>query len=117
MERIKEKLLNALFHFVVLSVAVSILGFAGMGGYLFGSVQTAKEYDVLFKEFKDNVATQQVFYFCGYKVVPKEKVVIVKVKAQERAELAEAREAALRTAINHEFSKRYDDAGQISIQN
>ncbi|HTP04047.1 MAG TPA: hypothetical protein VMM54_02690 [Nitrospirota bacterium] len=106
MSRIKDKLLNMLFYFLVLSIVAFILGFASLGGYLFGSVQTAKEYDFIFKSFKDNVEARQVFYFCGYRVVPKGNGVTINLSAQERADLSEAKEAALRTMINEDFSKR-----------
>jgi hypothetical protein len=113
---IKEKLLNALFYFLVLSIAVSIIGFASIGGYLYGSVQTAKGYDLILKAFIDNVEAQQVFYFCGYKVVPKGNGVTVNITPQERAELAEAKKAALKTMIIQDFSKRYVDYGQKLAQ-
>jgi hypothetical protein len=113
---IKEKLLNALFYFLVLSIAVCIIGFASIGGYLYGSVRTAKEYDLILKAFTDNVETQQVFYFCGYKVVPKGNGVTVNITPQERAETEEAKEAALKTMINQDFSKRYADHGQKLAQ-
>jgi len=112
MEWIKEKLLNALFYFEVLSIAASILGFAIIAGYLYGSIQTAKEYDSILKEydsnletFRHNVETQQDFYFLGYKVVARGTVVTVKVTPKRRARLAEIKEAALRTIIDHEFSQ------------
>ena len=106
MSRIKDKLLNMLFYFLVLSIVACILGFASLGGYLFGSVQTAKEYDFIFKSFKDNVEARQVFYFCGYRVVPKGNGVTIDLSPQERADLSEAKEAALKTMINVDFSKR-----------
>jgi hypothetical protein len=114
---IKEKLLNTLFYFLVLSLAVCILGFATIGGYLYGTQQTTREYDFILKAFIDNVEAQQVFYFCGYKVVPKGNVATVNITPKERAELAEAKELALRTIINHEFSKRYADFSQKLAQN
>jgi hypothetical protein len=114
--KIKDKLLNTLFYFLVLSIAACILGFASIGGYFFGSVQTAKEYDLIFKEFKDNVEARQVFYFCGYKVVPKGNGVAINLSPQERAELAEAKEAALKTMINLDFSKRYADFRHNIVQ-
>ncbi len=112
MEWIKEKLLNALFYFEVLSIASSILGFAIIAGYLYGSIQTAKEYDSILKEydsnldtFRHNVEAQQTFYFLGYKVVTKGNVVTVKATPKTRAKLAETKEAALRTILDHEFSQ------------
>ena len=112
MEWIKEKLLNALFYFEVLSIASSILGFALIAGYLYGSIQTTKEYDSILKEydsnletFRHNVENQQDFYFLGYKVVTKGNVVTVKVTPKRRAKLAETKEAALRTIMDHEFSQ------------
>jgi hypothetical protein len=112
MEWIKEKLLNALFYFEVLSIAASIMGFAIIAGYLYGSVQTAKEYDSILTEYDSNleafrhhVEAQQAFYFLGYKVVPKGNVVTVKVTPKRRAKLAETKEAALRTIMDHEFSQ------------
>jgi len=116
MSRIKDKLLNMLFYFLVFSIVACILGFVLIGGYLFGSVQTAKEYDYIFKAFKDNVEARQVFYFCGYRVVPKGNGVTINLSPQERAELAEAKEAALKTMINLDFSKRYADLGQNIVQ-
>jgi hypothetical protein len=41
----------------------------------------------------------------GYKVVPKGNVVTVKVTPKKRAKLAETKEAALRTIMDHEFSQ------------
>ena len=117
MSRIKDKLLNMLFYFLVLSIVAFILGFASLGGYLFGSVQTAKEYDFIFKSFKDNVEARQVFYFCGYRVVPKGNGVTINLSAQERADLSEAKEAALRTMINEDFSKRDVDFRHKILQN
>jgi len=112
MEWIKEKLLNVLFYFEMLSIASSILGFAIIAGYLYGSVQTAKEYDSILKEydsnletFRHNVEARQTFYFLGYKVVTKGNVVTVKVTPKRRARLAEAKEATLRTIMGHEFSQ------------
>jgi hypothetical protein len=94
MEKTKDKLLDVLSSCTILTIALGLLAIASMGGYLYGSAQTAISYDAVFKEFTDNVETRQVFYFRGYKIVPKEKVVVVKVKPQQLAELAEAREAA-----------------------
>ena len=105
----KDKLPNTLFYFLVLSIVVCILGFASIGGYLFGSLQTANEYDYIFKAFKDNVEARQVFYFCGYRVVPNGNGVTINLSPQERAELAETKESALKTMINLNFSKRYVD--------
>jgi hypothetical protein len=113
---IKDRLLNTLFYFFVLSIVTCILGFASIGGYLFGSVQTAKEYDFIFKAFEDNVEAQQVFYFCGYRVVPKGNGVTINISPQERAGLAEAKEAALKTMINLDFSKRYTDSRHKIVQ-
>ncbi len=112
MEWIKEKLINALFYFEVLSIAVSILGFAIIAGYLYGSVQTAKEYDSILKEydsnletFRHNVEAQQDFYFLGYKVITRGNAVTVKVTPKRRARLAETKEAVLRSIMDHEFSQ------------
>jgi hypothetical protein len=116
MSRIKDKLLNMLFYFLVLSIVACILGFASIGGYLFGSVQTAKEYDFIFKSFKDNVEARQVFYFCGYRVVPKGNGVTINLSPQERADIAEAKEAALKTMINLDFSKRDADFRHKIVQ-
>ncbi len=116
MSRIKDKVLNMLFYFLVLSIVACILGFASIGGYLFGSVQTAKEYDFIFKSFKDNVEARQVFYFCGYRVVPKGNGVTINLSPQERADLAEAKEAALKTMINVDFSKRDADFRHKIVQ-
>lgn len=116
MSRIKDKLLNMLFYFLVLSILACILGFASIGGYLFGSVQTAKEYDFIFKSFKDNVEARQVFYFCGYRVVPKGNGVTINLSPQERADLSEAKEAALKTMINVDFSKRDADFRHKIVQ-
>jgi hypothetical protein len=116
MSRLKDKLLNLLFYFLVLSIAACILGFASIGGYLFGSVQTAQEYDFIFKSFKDNVEARQVFYFCGYRVVPKGNGVTINLSPQERADLAEAKEAALKTMINVDFSKRDVDFKHKIVQ-
>lgn len=116
MSWIKDKLLNMLFYFLVLSIVVCILGFASIGGYLFGSVQTANEYDYIFKSFKDNVEARQVFYFCGYRVVPKGNVVTINLSPQERAELAETKESALKNMINLDFSKRYADFRHKIVQ-
>jgi hypothetical protein len=109
---LKEKLLKALFYFEVLSIATSILGFAIIAGYLYGSIQRAQEYDSILKDydsnleaFKENVEAQQAFYFLGYKVVPQGNVVIVKVTPKKRARLAEKREAALRTIMDYELSQ------------
>ena len=95
MKKGKEKLLNALSCFIVLAMAFSFLAFASMGGYVYGSARTARSYEAVFKEFTDNVESRQVFFFHGYKVVPKEKVIVVKVKPQRLAELAESRKAGL----------------------
>jgi hypothetical protein len=65
-------------YFSILAIAFSFLAFASMGGYLYGSAQTARSYEAVFKEFTDNVESRQIFYFHGYKVVPKEKVIVVK---------------------------------------
>jgi hypothetical protein len=116
MSRLKDKLLNLLFYFLVLSIAACILGFASIGGYLFGSVQTAQEYDFIFKSFKDNVEARQVFYFCGYRVVPKGNGVTINLSPQERADLAETKEAALKTMINVDFSKRDADFRHKIVQ-
>jgi hypothetical protein len=112
MQWFKEKLLKALFYIEVLSIAASILGFAIISGYLYGSFQRAQEYDSILKDydsnleaFKDNVEAQQVFYFLGYKVVPQGNVVIVKVTPKKKAKLAEKRENAIRTIMDHEFSQ------------
>ena len=112
MQWFKEKLLKALFYIEVLSIAASILGFAIISGYLYGSFQRAQEYDSILKDydssleaFRDNVEAQQVFYFLGYKVVHQGNVVIVKVTPKKRAKMAEKREAALRTIMDHEFSQ------------
>ena len=112
MQWFKEKLLKALFYFEILSIAVSILGFAIIAGYLYGSFQRAQEYDSILKDydsnleaFRDNVEAQQVFYFLGYKVVPQGNVVIVKVTPKKRAKLAEKRAAALSTNMDQEFSQ------------
>jgi hypothetical protein len=112
MQWFKEKLLKALFYFEVLSIAASILGFAIIAGYLYGSFQRAQEcasilndYDSNLEAFRDNVEAQQVFYFLGYKVVPQGNVTIVKVTPKKRATLAEKREAALSTIMGHEFSQ------------
>ena len=112
MQWFKEKLLKALFYFEVLSIATSILGFAIIAGYLYGSIQRAQEYDSILKDydsnleaFRENVEAQQAFYFLGYKVVPQGNVVIVKVTPKKRAKLAEKREAALGTIMDHEFSQ------------
>jgi hypothetical protein len=113
---IKDKLLNMLFYFFVLSIAVCMLGFASIGGYLFGSVHTANEYDYIFTAFKDNVEARQVFYFCGYRVVPKGNGVTINLSPQERAELAETKESALKTMINLDFSKRYADFRHKIVQ-
>src|SRR5512135_207200 len=104
MSWIKDKLLNTLFYFLVLSIVVCILGFASIGGYLFGSIQTANEYDYIFKAFKDNVEARQVFYFCGYRVIPKGNGVTINLSPQEKADLAETKESALKTMINLDFS-------------
>jgi len=116
MSWIRDKLLNTLFYFLVLSIVVCILGFASIGGYLFGSVQTANEYDYIFKAFKDNVEARQVFYFCGYRVVPKGNGVTINLSPQERADLAETKESALKTMINLDFSKRYVDFRHKIVQ-
>jgi hypothetical protein len=116
MSRIKDKLLNLLFYFLVLSIVACSLGFASIGGYLFGSVQTAKEYDFIFKSFKDNVEARQVFYFCGYRVVPKGNGVTINLSPQERADLAEDKEATLKTMINVDFSKRDADFRHKIVQ-
>lgn len=116
MSWIRDKLLNTLFYFLVLSIVICILGFASIGGYLFGSVQTANEYDYIFKSFKDNVEARQVFYFCGYRVVPKGNGVTINLSPQERAELAETKESALKTMINLDFSKRYVDFRHKIVQ-
>lgn len=116
MSWIKDKLLNTLFYFLVLSIVVCILGFASIGGYLFGSVQTANEYDYIFKAFKDNVEARQVFYFCGYRVIPKGNGVTINLSPQERADLAETKESALKTMINLDFSKRYVDFRHKIVQ-
>ena len=116
MSRIKDKLLNTLFYFLVLSIVACILGFASIGGYLFGSAQTARDYDFILKAFKDNVEARQVFYFCGYRVVPKGNGVTINLAPQERAELAEAKEAALKNMINLDFSKRYSDFRHDIVQ-
>jgi len=112
MHWLKEKLLKALFYFEVLSIGTSILGFAIIAGYLYGSFQRAQEYDSILKDydsnletFRDNVEAQQVFFFLGYKVVPQGNVAVVKVTPKKRAKLAEKREAALRTMADHEFSQ------------
>jgi hypothetical protein len=112
MQWFKEKLLKALFYFEVLSIAASILGFAIIAGYLYGSFQRAQEcdsilndYDSNLEAFRDNVEAQQVFYFLGYKVVPQGNVTIVKVTPKKRATLAEKREASLSTIMGHEFSQ------------
>ena len=112
MEWIKEKLLNALFYFEVLSIASSILGFALIAGYLYGSIQTTKEYDSIIKEydsnletFRRNVETQQDFYFLGYKVITRGNGVTVRITPKRRAKLAETKKAALRTIMDHEFSQ------------
>jgi hypothetical protein len=112
MEKAKDKLLDGLSYFPMLTIAVSLLAIASMGGYLYGSAQTAISYDAVFQEFIDNVETRQVFYFRGYKVVPKEKVVVVKVKPQQLAELAEAREAALGKNTDQDVSDRTVVSGQ-----
>jgi hypothetical protein len=123
MQWFKEKLLKALFYFEVLSMAASILGFAIIAGYLYGSFQRAQEYDSILKDydsnleaFRDNVEAQQVFYFCGYRVVPKGNGVTINISPQERAGLAEAKEAALKTMINLDFSKRYTDSRHKIVQ-
>ena len=116
MSRIKDKFLNMLFYFLVLSIVACILGFASIGGYLFGSVQTAKEYDFIFKSFKDNVEARQVFFFCGYRVVPKGNGVTINLSPQERADLAEAKEAALKAMISVDFSKRDADFRHEIVQ-
>lgn len=112
MQWFKETLLKALFYFEVLSIATSILGFAIIAGYLFGSIQRAQEYNSILKDydsnleaFRNNVEAQQVFYFLGYKVVPQGNVVIVKVTPKKRAKLAEKSEASLKTIIDNEFSQ------------
>jgi hypothetical protein len=112
MQWLKEKLLKTLFYFEILSIAVSILGFAIIAGYLYGSFQRAQEYNSILKDydsnleaFRDNVEAQQVFYFLGYKVVPQGNVVIVKVTPKKRAKLAEKRAAALSTIMDQEFSQ------------
>jgi hypothetical protein len=105
-----------LFYFLVLSIVACILGFASIGGYLFGSVQTAKEYDFIFKSFKDNVEARQVFFFCGYRVVPKGNGVTINLSPQERADLAEAKEAALKAMISVDFSKRDADFRHEIVQ-
>jgi len=112
MQWFKEKLLKALFYFEILSIAVSILGFAIIAGYLYGSFQRAQEYDSILKDydsnleaFRDNVEAQQVFYFLGYKVVPQGNIVIVKATPKKRAKLAEKRAAALSTNMDQEFSQ------------
>ncbi len=104
---IRDKLLDALFYVFVLSIAVCILGFTAIGGYLYGSIQTAKDYDFILKTFEDNVEAKQVFYFCGYKLVPKGNGAIVNVSPKEKADLAETKELTQRTIINREFTKRY----------
>ena len=112
MQWLKEKLLKALFYFEVLSIGASILGFAIIAGYLYGSFQRAQEYDSILRDydsnleaFRNNVEAQQVFYFLGYKVVPRGNVVIVKVTPKKRAKLAEKRGAALGTIVDYEFSQ------------
>jgi hypothetical protein len=112
MEKAKEKFLNALSYCTVLTIAFSFLAFASMGGYLYGSAETARSYDAVFKEFIDNVEARQVFYFHGYKVVPKEKVVVVKVKPQKLAELAESREAGLDKDMDQVVSNQAAESGQ-----
>ncbi|NTW17893.1 MAG: hypothetical protein HGA41_10630 [Syntrophaceae bacterium] len=112
MKKGKEKLLNALSYFTVLAIAFSFLAFASMGGYLYGSAQTARSYEAVFKEFTDNVESRQIFYFHGYKVVPKEKVIVVKVKPQKLAELAESRGAGLDKTRDQFVSKQAAGSGQ-----
>ncbi len=112
MQWFKEKLLKALFYFEVLSIAASILGFAIIAGYLYGSFQRSQECDSILKDydsnleaFRDNVEAQQVFYFLGYKVVPQGNVTIVKVTPKKKATLAEKGNASLSTILDHEFSE------------
>ena len=112
MQWFKDKLLKALFYFEVLSIAASILGFAIIAGYLYGSFQRAQECDSILKDydsnleaFRDNVEAQQVFYFLGYKVVPQGNVIIVKVTPKKKATRAEKRHASLSTIMDHEFSQ------------
>ena len=102
---LKEKLLIALLYFEALSIAASILGFAVIGGYLYGSVQTTKEYDSILGEFTENVESQRVFYFLGYKVVPSANVVTVNAAPEERAHCGEERESVLRNILNRVFSQ------------
>jgi hypothetical protein len=108
----KEKLLSALSYLAVLAIAFSFLAFASMGGYLYGSAQTARSYEAVFKEFTDNVESRQIFNFQGYKVVPKEKVIVVKVKPQRLAELAELREAGQDKNRDQFVSRQAADSGQ-----
>ena len=103
---IKEKILNALFYFFILSIAICIIGSASIGGYLYGSVRAANEYDVILNTFADNVETQQVFYSCGYKVIPKGHGTTVNITPQERADLAEAQRDAFKAMINRDFLKK-----------
>ena len=98
--------------FSILAIAFSFLAFASMGGYLYGSAQTARSYEAVFKEFTNNVESRQIFYFHGYKVVPKEKVIVVKVKPQRLAELAESREAGLDKNSGQDVSKQAMGSGQ-----
>jgi hypothetical protein len=112
MQKAKEKLVNALSYFTVLATAFSFLAFASMGGYLYGSAQTARSYDAVFKEFTDNVESRQIFHFQGYKVVPKEKIIYVKVKPQRLAEIAESREAGLDKNREQDVSTEALDSGQ-----
>lgn len=112
MNKGKEKLLSTLSYFPVLAIAFSFLAFASMGGYLYSSVQTARSYEAVFKEFTDNVESRQIFYFHGYKVVPKETVIVVKVKPQRLAELAESREAGLGKKRDQDVSKKAAGSGQ-----
>jgi len=108
----KEKLLNALSYCLILMIVLSFLAIAAMGGYLYGTAQTASSYDSILEEFTDNVEARQVFYFHGYKIVPKEKVVVVKVKPHKLAELAAARKAGLDKNMNQNVSNRAADSGQ-----
>ncbi len=117
MSWIRDKLLDTLFYVFVLSIAVCILGFTAIGGYLYGSIQTAKDYDFILKTFVDNMEAKQVFYFCGYKLIPKGNGAIVNVSPREKAELAETKELMQRTIITREFSKRYANVSDEMTRN
>jgi hypothetical protein len=106
MGKAKEKFLSALSYCTIFTIALSSLSIAAMGGYLYGSSQTARAYDVVLEEFIDNVEARQVFFFRGYKVVPKEKIVAVKLRPHKLAEFAAARAEEPQKNTDDDDSKR-----------